>query len=229
MHHIHWRRALLISCLIHLVLLSGLGWLSGRMFTTPEPEDYVEMELISETAALEPIREANPVPAAKSEVVPAAKPLSPHIPDAVAPVAAATTMTTAVAADDVAESVAVAGNAASSSTTSSAPSGGNPSVGTAQARGPRSISPPRILQKTEPRYPEQARQDGVQGTVSVKMEILENGQPGEAWVQRSSGSGVLDETAVQTVQNWRFVPARDQNSGQAIRCYTVLSVVFRLN
>jgi protein TonB len=210
---------------------------------TAEPETYVEMELISEPAAVEQQSQAvNSVAVAQPEVVPAARPVMAHTPEAVTPVVATTTTTISAAVvadmDDVSESVAaVAGgepssagsSAAAATTTGGGAGGGNSSAGTAQARGPRSILPPRILQKTEPRYPEQARREGAQGTVAVKMEILENGQVGGAWVQQSSGYAVLDEAALESVQQWRFVPARNSDSGQAIRCSTVLSVVFRLN
>jgi protein TonB len=61
------------------------------------------------------------------------------------------------------------------------------------------------------------------------MEILETGQLGRVWVQQSSGYAALDDAALESVQQWRFVPARNADSGQAIRCSTVMSVIFRLN
>lgn len=228
LHRIDWCRAFVISGLVHLLILSSLGWLAGGLFITPEPEEYVELELFGEIVAVEQIREDNPVSASKIEAVPTAKPQVAQVPDTITPAVATTTVAMTV---DVAESASTdVGSAAVPAESSSRSLGdSNPSVTKAQSRGPRTISPPRILQKIEPRYPEQARRDGVQGTVLIKMQILENGQSGEAWVQHSSGYASLDDAALHTVQNWRFMPARDEDSGQAIRCYTVLTVEFRLN
>ena len=90
----------------------------------------------------------------------------------------------------------------------------------------KSVSAPRILNKVEPDYPEDARQDGIAGTVGVKIEVLENGRTGEVRIVRSSGRSSLDEAALQAVRRWRFVPAEED--GQAIRCFTTLAVVFDL-
>jgi len=220
-YRIKWRQAFVISCLVHLILLGGLGFLTGRLVKMPETENYLEMELISQTAAAGQSQNANPIVAAKGEPASLDKVLAEDMLMVSSQNVATTTMTAVTAGDNaVGEKVVVAGGTASANTTP---------TGKVQAHRPRNISPPQILKKTEPLYPEQARRDGAQGTVVVKMEILENGLPAGAWVQHSSGYTVLDEAALAAVQTWRFVPARDNDSGQAIHCYTSLSVVFRLN
>lgn len=93
---------------------------------------------------------------------------------------------------------------------------------------PQQLQPPRILKKVDPRYPEQARQQGSEGTVQLRIEILENGRPGDIEIAASSGDDRLDAAAVDAVEHWRFVPARDINTGAAVRCFTTLPVAFRL-
>jgi protein TonB len=85
------------------------------------------------------------------------------------------------------------------------------------------------LSQVAPRYPESARQQGIQGTVMLKIQILSNGRPGFVSVYRSSGNGSLDDAAVEAVQQWRFIPSEDRNTGEAITCVTTMPVAFRLN
>ncbi|WP_371378453.1 TonB family protein [Sporomusa aerivorans] len=65
--------------------------------------------------------------------------------------------------------------------------------------------------------------------VGVKIEVLENGRTGEVQIARSSGRQSFDEAALQAVRKWRFVPAQEAVGGRTVRCFTTLSVVFRLN
>ena len=62
----------------------------------------------------------------------------------------------------------------------------------------------------------------------MRIEILANGRSGSIAVFRSSGHEILDDAAITTVEKWRFVPAKDRNSGQAIACYTTIPISFRL-
>lgn len=90
------------------------------------------------------------------------------------------------------------------------------------------IQPPQILEKVNPKYPEQARQEGVEGIVRLRIEILANGRPGQISVVESSGDARLDAAAMEAVAKWRFIPARDIVTGTAVRCYTTLPVAFKL-
>ena len=60
----------------------------------------------------------------------------------------------------------------------------------------------------EPVYPSAARSAGISGTTVVGFIIEADGSVSSAWVEQSSGNSSLDSAAVQSVQNWRFVPAR---------------------
>ena len=59
-----------------------------------------------------------------------------------------------------------------------------------------------------PFYPHVARQRGWEGTVRLEVFVDKEGYPDAVCVQESSGHGVLDRAAAETVEQWRFSPAR---------------------
>ncbi len=76
-----------------------------------------------------------------------------------------------------------------------------------RAKGPS--SPARVLRRYEPGYPESARRDKVEGRVMLDVQINGNGRVGSVRVLSSSGSPVLDSTAISAVKRWSFSPARE--------------------
>ena len=78
---------------------------------------------------------------------------------------------------------------------------------------PREIRPipvvrPKYDRNPKPLYPRIARRKGYEGIVVLKVEILPDGRVGETLVKKSSGYPVLDRSALKTVKQWRFVPAK---------------------
>jgi protein TonB len=78
----------------------------------------------------------------------------------------------------------------------------------------------------QPFYPDTARAAGEQGTVLLDVEVRPSGHPTKFRVAQSSGYGDLDTAAVQTVLNWRFVPAT--RDGDAVTDWTTVRVVYEL-
>jgi protein TonB len=69
----------------------------------------------------------------------------------------------------------------------------------------------RIRQRIEAvkRYPEDARRDSIQGTVSVRFRVHADGQLERVELVRSSGSRVLDEASLETIRRAApFPPVR---------------------
>jgi protein TonB len=219
---LYWRRAVAASCLIHCFILLGAGWLSGGLFSQAAGPEIIEMELISNAALTEP---AAAVPVAIPQATPSqAQPVQAY------PVPKPRVST--ADRDDVADSyspLTASPEPAAGPGDNAVPAAAAVGTGPAAPAGAKRISAPRILHKVEPEYPENARQDGFSGTVGVKIEVLENGRPGDVQLARSSGRRSLDDAALQAVRKWRFVPAQETASGQPVRCFTTLSVVFRLN
>jgi protein TonB len=58
-----------------------------------------------------------------------------------------------------------------------------------------------------PGYPAMARRLGDQGEVRLDVHVSSDGKVLEVRLSQSSGSKLLDQTAIETVKKWRFVPA----------------------
>jgi TonB family protein len=88
-------------------------------------------------------------------------------------------------------------------------------------------SPPLLLRKVEPGYTEEARAEGVQGTVVLQVEIDPSGKVGTTHIGviRSLGLG-LDEKAIEAVKQWKFKPAI--KNGTPITAKATIEVNFRL-
>lgn len=82
------------------------------------------------------------------------------------------------------------------------------------------------LRNPAPAYPNAARRNGEEGTVTLRVLVSTDGAPREVALERSSGSNLLDAAALATVKTWRFVPAR--RGGEAQEAWVLVPLVFRL-
>ncbi len=55
-----------------------------------------------------------------------------------------------------------------------------------------------------PRYPDIARRNGWEGRCIVRVRVSSSGRVLSVSIQQSSGYGVLDQAALQTVRGWKF-------------------------
>ncbi|HEY3777943.1 MAG TPA: energy transducer TonB [Rhizomicrobium sp.] len=78
----------------------------------------------------------------------------------------------------------------------------------------------------QPPYPDSALAAGEQGTTLVDVYVRPNGRISKFRVARSSGFGDLDNAAVESVLNWRFIPAIQD--GDPVSDWTTVKVVFQL-
>lgn len=78
-------------------------------------------------------------------------------------------------------------------------------------------APPRVelpsssadyLNNPRPPYPPLSKRLGEQGRVMVRVFIEVDGTASRAEIRQSSGFERLDQTALQTVQRWRYVPGK---------------------
>ena len=74
------------------------------------------------------------------------------------------------------------------------------------------------LQNPKPSYPPVSRNKGEQGTVLLKVCVSANGTVDAVEVARTSGYSRLDRAAADTVERWRFHPARKAGQPMAL-CY----------
>ena len=64
------------------------------------------------------------------------------------------------------------------------------------------------LQNPKPPYPPLAFRLRAEGKVVLIAEVLPNGQSGSVKIVESSGNEMLDKSALETVKQWKFTPAR---------------------
>jgi len=97
------------------------------------------------------------------------------------------------------------------------PAPAEPVVAAAPPIPPAPPAPPRIempsssadyLNNPRPPYPPLSKRLGEQGKVVVRVYIEVDGTASRAEVRQSSGFERLDQTALQTVQRWRYVPGK---------------------
>ena len=64
------------------------------------------------------------------------------------------------------------------------------------------------LRNPKPPYPPWAVKMRLEGRVVLLAEVLPGGKAGKVSLERSSGHDILDQSAMQTVKQWQFTPAR---------------------
>lgn len=117
----------------------------------------------------------------------------------------------------------LSGGAASQVIGKASASGG----GHAAESGASSSSLPRYRSTPRPIYPAYARERGLEGVVLVTTEVLVNGQVGQVRIKRSSGYALLDQSALEAVKSWRFIPAKKVNA--PIVSYVDIPIRFSLS
>ncbi len=77
-----------------------------------------------------------------------------------------------------------------------------------------------------PSYPISARRQQREGTVQLKIQVLENGGVGKVELYKTSGWEDLDEAALKAVTEWHFRPAT--RNGRPIRQAAIFPIHFTL-
>ena len=72
-----------------------------------------------------------------------------------------------------------------------------------------------------------ARQRSWQGTVLLRVYVGADGKALQVNIQRSSGHDTLDESALDAVKQWRFVPAKRGDIAEA--SWATVPIVFELD
>jgi len=87
--------------------------------------------------------------------------------------------------------------------------------------------PPTYQMTPKPAYPRLAERRRWEGTVLLKVVIDATGKVDRAGIDRSSGYEVLDQAALQQIQNWRFHPAR--RGGRVVEGEVLVPIEFILD
>ncbi len=215
-----WRQAITLSLLFHCLLLMAAGWLSVFAYSPPAQQTYMEMELINETSAPSPAAQTSPpliIPQANPEAI------------ETTPMQNRTTViaeTAPVAISPVSNPIAAVLTEATSDAKGQPENAGMD--GSVEQAKPMLLAP-RILRKIDPVYPEQGRLEGWEGCVKVRFQVLTTGRTDSIQIESSSGFALLDEAAIDAVEQWQFIPAKNQATNQPVACWTSVTLAFKLN
>jgi protein TonB len=86
--------------------------------------------------------------------------------------------------------------------------------------------PRNLPTNSAPPYPAESFRRGEEGLVILRVRINVQGRVAEIQVLQSSGFGLLDRSALDTVRTWRFSPAR--NGGVAVSATVEVPVRFNI-
>ena len=107
-----------------------------------------------------------------------------------------------------------------------ATSGEAPKKDQAAAGKEKDISKPVLSQKVDPKYPEEAKKNKIQGMVKVDALIDKEGSVIEAKAVESPDPS-LAQAAIDAVRQWKFKPATNKK-GEPVQVKTTVTVNFRL-
>lgn len=79
----------------------------------------------------------------------------------------------------------------------------------------------------KPPYPKSARRRGQEGTVLLRVLVLEDGKVGEIEIAGPSGYTVLDESALKAVKDWVFIPGK--RAGKDTSSWVEVPIKFQLD
>lgn len=79
----------------------------------------------------------------------------------------------------------------------------------------------------KPPYPKSARRRGQEGTVLLRVLVLEDGKVGDIEIANPSGYTVLDESALKAVKDWVFIPGK--KAGKQISSWVEVPIKFQLD
>ena len=87
--------------------------------------------------------------------------------------------------------------------------------------------PADYLNNPPPQYPSIARRRKQEGTVMVDVLVSALGRPKGLSIAKSSGVELLDMAALQAIQQWKFVPAKQ--GSRIVEARVRVPITFRLN
>lgn len=100
----------------------------------------------------------------------------------------------------------------------------------AAAPAPAPVIPPNFnadyLNNPAPSYPALSRRMGEEGKVVLRVFVNQQGLPTQVELRTSSGFSRLDSVALETVSQWKFMPAR--RGEQSISAWVLVPISFSL-
>jgi len=84
----------------------------------------------------------------------------------------------------------------------------------------------QYLNNPAPIYPKVARDRGIEGKILLEVVVKEDGNALNVKLLSSSGSSLLDESAIEAVKNWQFIPAK--KFGKFVQAKVIVPIEFKI-
>ena len=84
----------------------------------------------------------------------------------------------------------------------------------------------QYLKNPAPLYPKVARDRGIEGKILLEVVVKEDGSALNVKLISSSGSSLLDESAIEAVKNWQFIPAK--KFGKFVQAKVIVPIEFKI-
>ncbi len=84
----------------------------------------------------------------------------------------------------------------------------------------------QYLNNPAPLYPKVARDRGIEGKILLEVVVKEDGSALNVKLISSSGSSLLDESALEAVKNWQFIPAK--KFGKFVQAKVIVPIEFKI-
>ncbi len=96
-----------------------------------------------------------------------------------------------------------------------------------EAEPVKSSAKPEYGKNRKPEYPLVARRRGYEGEVVFNVQVLDDGKVGNLEIVKTSGYSVLDNSALDALRKWKFVPGK--YNGKFVPSWVKVPIQFRLN
>ncbi len=87
------------------------------------------------------------------------------------------------------------------------------------------VAPPKLVKRVEPKYPEAARKDGIQGAVILYVTTDEQGRVAKVEVLKSIPA--LDKAAIDAVRQWQYEPYVEDGKPKPVSFSVTISFKLR--
>ena len=94
-----------------------------------------------------------------------------------------------------------------------------------QERPSKDVTVPRVVREVKPDYPDSAKKDRVQGSVTLEAVVKKDGTVGDVTVKKPLHPE-LDEEAVKAMKKWEFKPGT--KDGKAVDVAIDVEMTFNL-
>jgi len=100
-------------------------------------------------------------------------------------------------------------------------------TGIGEGTGSGAWNTPLYKFNPKPRYPREALQRNIEGTVLLQVHVNDRGTAERVEIEKTSGSPLLDKAAEVAVRHWEFIPAR--RAGIPVASVSRIPIRFQIN